>query len=134
MQSISRVLVTGISALATAVAVGGQTDEEAARAAGATLIPAEALGALYLGRVVVGITPGGYRFETRVEADGQIPATERRGAGRFEVQEDGRACMQFADVWEGELRCWTYYRVGDEIHMFREDGALAAQLDDPPPE
>ncbi len=118
----------GAGLLAAAVAWAG-SDEERAVSAGATALTAGELKALYLGNTVAGVTPGGYRFETFVEADGTIPSTERRGAGEFSVPEDGRVCMRFEDVWEGRLRCWTYYRVDGEIRMYREDGALSGVLE-----
>jgi hypothetical protein len=106
----------------------GATEEQAAIAAGGIPIAAAELERLYTEHVVIGTTPGGYRFETRVEPDGTIAASERRGPGRFWVERDGKACLQFADVWEGAPRCWTYYSVGEGIRMFREDGALAAEI------
>ena len=126
MRVLRRVLTVGL--LVSVVAWAG-TEEERAVAEGAEALSAEELEALYLGNTVAGITPGGYRFETYVAADGSIPATERRGSGEFTVPEDGKACMRFDDVWEGQLRCWTYYRIENGIRMYNEEGAPAADIE-----
>jgi hypothetical protein len=104
------------------------TAEAQAVAAGAKLMSVEELQKFYLGRTVVGEAPSGYRFRTPVKPDGSIPANERRGAGTFTIPAPGKACMQFAELWEGKPRCWTHYRIGEMVKDFHEDGTLAATL------
>jgi hypothetical protein len=104
------------------------TAEAQAVAAGAKLMSVEELQKFYLGRTVVGEAPSGYRFRTLVKADGSIPANERRGAGTFTIPAPGKACMHFAELWEGKPRCWTHYRIGETVKDFHEDGTLAASL------
>jgi hypothetical protein len=104
------------------------TAEAQAVAAGAKLLSVEELKGFYLGRTVVGEAPSGYRFRTPVKADGSIPANERRGPGVLTIPAPGKACMQFAELWEGKPRCWTHYRIDETVKDFHEDGSLAATL------
>jgi hypothetical protein len=104
------------------------TAEAQAIAAGAKLLSVEELKGFYLGRTVIGEAPSGYRFRTSVKSDGSIPANERRGAGTLTISAPGKACMHFAELWEGKPRCWTHYRIGETIKDFHEDGTLAATL------
>lgn len=116
------------SAMTTAMTAGMSAESEALKS-GAVLVSAAELKALYRNNVVTGVAPSGYRFNTEVASDGiTIPATDKRGAGIFVVVEDGKGCMRFADLWEGKLRCWTYYRQGNAIKMYRDDGAFAADI------
>lgn len=129
MRLALRFLLLSMVAAATGATTGAMSAEPETLASSAMRIPAAELKKLYRENTVIGTSPSGYRFVTEIASDGTaIPATERRGAGIFVVIEDGKACMRFADVWDGKLRCWTYYRHGTAIKMYRDDGTFAADV------
>lgn len=99
------------------------TDEQRAVTAGAVKIAAEELRGLYFGHTVVGTKPSGYVYKIPINADGSIPESPRRGTGMVTVEGDGRACMSFSKLFEGKPRCWTHYRIGEQVVDFNADGS-----------
>lgn len=122
-----RLLPIALIALALPLHAAAPTDEQQAVAAGAVRLTADELRGLYLGHTVVGTKPSGYVYRIPVHADGTIPESPKRGVGKVTVEEDGRACMSFAKLFEGKPRCWTHYRIGERIVDFNGDGSKGSE-------